>query len=419
MNRDELYRAIGGADDALLTEFEANRQKKSPAPWKRWGALAACAAVLLGGALLWKPWRLTEQPSAPTEASVPTSATATEAPTETDAPQEPLPELVFTDDGYDAALDIALPKGYFIRELTAEQIAAIWGQEALSWEGASPDVSGEVIYDGTGTPWVVRLDAALDGVTLRLELSPGRLPPQCTVIEGGETCDFYGTGVTAHAFGDYATVDFLRGEGEAAVGVRLTLNPATDALKELSRRAVSQSLRPDATLDLLFLRTDDVPEWRSESLDEAQAYADATFGAYLPTDLPENYVFTGAWRELGDDRDWLSISWSDGQGNELNLEVSRPDTVPALVHADQPQAYVWDYYGAEKPDVPEEYYETWIEPVFYRDEVTPELLLTRVHPNGDSGTCAPAFGIYHPDGTVLTLHAYGSQSSLTALFEIL
>ena len=418
MNRDELYRAIGGADDALLTEFE-NGQKKSPGPWKRWGALAACAAVLLGGALLWRPWRLTEQTAAPTEPPAPTSATASEALAETNAPSEPLPELVFADGGCDAALDIALPKGYFIRELTDAQIAAIWGQDALSWEGASPDVSGKVIYDETGTPWVVKLDAALNGETLRLELSPGRLPPQCMVVEGSETCDFYGTAVTAHAYGDYATVDFLRGEGEAAVGVRLTLNPATEALKELARRAVSQSLRPDGTLDLLFLRTDDVPEWRSESLDEAQAYADASFGAYLPTELPENYAFTGAWRELGDDRDWLSIGWADGQGNELSLEVSRPETVPALVHADQPQAYVWDYYGAEKPAVPEEYYETWIAPVFYRDEVTPELLLTRAHPNGDSGTYAADFGICSSDGTVLTIHAYGSQAALAALFRIL
>ena len=69
--------------------------------------------------------------------------------------------------------------------------------------------------------------------------------------------------------------------------------------------------------------------------------------------------------------------------------------------------------------MPEEYYETWIAPVFYRDEVTPELLLTRAHPNGDSGTYAADFGIYTPDGTLLTIHAYGSQAALAARFRIL
>ena len=67
--------------------------------------------------------------------------------------------------------------------------------------------------------------------------------------------------------------DFLRGEGETAVGVRLRLEPATDTLTALATRVVSQSLRPDGTLDVLFLRTEDVPAWRSEALDEAQAYA--------------------------------------------------------------------------------------------------------------------------------------------------
>lgn len=414
MTRDELYRAIGGADDALLTEFEAQKKKK-PGAWRRWGALAACAVLLAGGALWWQPWRLTAGPSAPPVATTEPATRASEAPEE----DRPLPELIFSDGGPRMALDIALPDGYFFRTLSAGQIAAIWGQETLSWEGASPDVTGEVIYDGTGTPWLVQLTAVQDGEVLRLELSPGRLPPQCAVIDGGETCDFYGTAVTARSYGTYAEVDFLRGAGETAVGVRLTLSPATDALTELARRVASQSLRPDGTFTLLFLQTDDIPAWRSEALDEAQAYADPAFGAYLPTGLPERCAFSGAWRELGQERDWLSVWWDDGQNETLSVTVSRPETVTALVHADQPEAYVWDYYGAEKPDVPAEYHETWTEPVFYRDEVTPELLATRIHPTDEQGRCSARFGICYPDGTCVIFYASAQRAALEALLACL
>lgn len=419
MKPEELYRAVGGADDALLTEFE---EQKTPKPWKRWGALAACAALLLGGTLWLHPWSAVGNTVSPTEAVDPPSpATAqpTEAPIAAPTPLDALPELVFTEDGYNMAADIAYPDGYFIRDLTDAQIAAIWGLETPSWEGETADVSGKVIYDGTGTPWVVQLAAVKDGETLYLELSPERLPPQCIAIADGKTCEFYGTAVRAFRSESYATVDFLRGEGETAVGVRLTLEPATDTLTAFATRVVSQSLRPDGTLDVLFLRTEDVPAWRSEALDEAQAYADASFGAYLPQTLPEGYAFSDAWREQGEDRDWLSANWFDGWARQLNVVVSRPEVVTELVRADEPQAYVWDYYGAEKPEVPEEYHATWVEPVFYRSEVTREVLFSRIHATDESGRCAARFGIYYPDGTVVRVYASAERSALETLLTAL
>ncbi len=418
MKPEELYEAIGGVDDALLAEFE-EQQKKRPQPWKRWGALAACAVLLLGGGLWLRPWSVAERPTEPTEPSAASTA-ATQTPSEAEVPPlSALPELVFTDEGYNMAADIAYPDGYFIRSLTAAQIAAIWGQETLSWEGVSPEISGQVIYDGTGMPWIVQLTAVQDGQTLYLELSPERLPPQCVVLEDGGTCEFYGTAVRAFRSETYATVDFLRGEGETAVGVRLTLEPVSEALEALATRAVSQSLRPEGTLALLFLQTEDVPVWRSEALDETQAYADASFGAYLPRALPEGYAFSDAWREQGEDRDWLSVNWLDGWNGQLNMTLSHPETVSALVHADQPEAYVWDYYGAEKPDVPEQYFETWTEPVFYRDEVTPEVLFSRIHGTDEAGSCTARFGIREADGTLLRIYASADRATLQTLLTAL
>lgn len=420
MTSEDIYRALGDVDDALLAEFEKTQRRQTP--WKQFGALAACAALLAGGLLWWRPWQTAARPT--DEPTTQTAPSATEAVRAGATPLELLPALIFTEGGHDLAADIAYPDGYFIRSLTDAQCAAIWGQEALSWEGFVPseehcNVTGNVIYDGQGMPWVVTLSVTADADTLTVELSPERLPPQCIAVEGGEACDFYGTAVTAQTLGSEARVSFLRGEGKTAVGVRMTFPAESEAMTELATRIVSQSLRQDATLSLLSLCTDEIPAWRSEKLTEAQTYADASFGAYFPTELPEGYAFSFAWRELGEDRDWLCAEWTDGRDGMLSLTVSRPEEVSALVHSDQRQAYVWDYYGAVKPDVPEEYFETWSEPIFYRDELTAEVLAARIHPTDEAAKSTARFGIYYPDGTVVRVYAAAERAALETLLAVL
>ena len=422
MTQDELYRALGDVDDALLDEFEhLQKVPRTKKPWKPAAALAACAALLLGTSMLLRSSIVTQRPEVPASTQPAPSSAASEpitvaAPT----PIADLPALTFAAGGFEVALDIGYPEGYFIRALTDAQLAAIWGQEDLRWEGVSPAeagyaVTGEVIYDGTGTPWVVRVHLNAGDEQLQIELSPGQLPPQCLATDAAETCYFYDTPVSAYDYGAYRTVDFLRGAGDAAVGVRLTLWGTGEALTELATRITAQSLRPDATLQVLFLATADIPEWRSKTLDEAAAYADAEFGAYLPAQLPTGFDFETAHRELGDDRNWLSAVWTDGAGSELVVEVSHPDDVPNLVHADQLQAYSWDYYSAEKPDVPDEYFATWQEPVFYAEELTAEVTAARIHPIDNVGVYQANFGVLYPDGTLVRLHGSAPRATLEAL----
>lgn len=422
MTQDELYRALGDIDDALLDEFEhTQKAPRTKKPWKPAAALAACAALLLGTSVLLRSSVVTQRPEAPLPTDpAPSSAAPEPIPVAAPTPIAELPALTFAEGGFELALDIGYPEGYFIRTLTDAQIAAIWGQDDLRWEGFSPAeagyaVTGEVIYDGSGTPWVVRLQLTVDDEQLQIELSPGQLPPQCLASETIETSSFYDTPVSAYDYGAYRTVDFLCGVSDEAVGVRLTLWGKGEALLELATRITAQSLRPDATLQLLSLATEDVPEWRSETLDEAAAYADADFGAYLPAQLPAGFDFATAHRELGDDRNWLSVAWSDGAGAELAVEVSRPENVSELVHADQLQAYVWDYYGTEKPDVPEESFATWQEPVFYAGELTAEVAAARIHPTDSAGVCQATFGVLYPDGTLVRLHGSAPRATLEAL----
>lgn len=406
MKREELFSAIGDVDDELLTEFERAASKKRRS-WLPWAASAACLALLLGALLrLWgaEP----EQAARRKENRETPSLTASEELGPTPAGQ--LPALIYGKDGQESSMDIGYPKGYFIRELSEAAIAGIWGQETLCWEGLLPSrengytVDGEVIYDGEGRPWVVQLHVGDDSDdTLLIELSPGHLPPSCIAQDGGATCSVYGVPVSAYEFKSYATISFLYGEGKAAVGARISLYGTLEHWKELAARIVSQSLREDGGLQLLSLATNDIPVWRSEELTEEEAYGE--FGAYLPKEAP--LAFECAWRELGEGRNWLNVSWMSGH-QSLNVTVDQDAELHTLVHVDETEAYVWDYYGTEKPEVPEVYFDTWQDPIFYREELSMQVIESRLH--GTEGLYSGQFGVLYPDGTVVHVYVYAENA---------
>lgn len=396
MRPEDLYDAFHEIDDDLLTPLPEAAPRRHPA--LRWGVLAACA-VLAAGALLWlHPWKkAAPQPSlaVPTLAGEPTAG----EPTGADEPAMPEPaELVYSTELSSSAADIGYPEGYFICTLSEAQLASIWGQETL-W---LPDTENEIIYDGNGVPWIVRLTVQTAGGTLTAELSPEQLPPVCLAEPAAETCEVYGTPVSAAAGPSYAVVSFLRGEGADAVGMRITMEGTLPPLQELAARLVTQSLEPDGVLQLRQLETADIPVWRSEQLDEEEAYADERFGAYLPTAVALS--FDRAHRELGEDRDWLSVSWS-ADVQDLTITVSHPSDIPTLVHADETARYdlrLPEDGVAADPD-------TRNFPVFYREELTRDVLAARLW-QGDFGGCSGAsFGVLEPDGTLLEISVYAQD----------
>lgn len=438
MKQEDIYRSISDIDPALLDRYAKAAHRRRRKRCLTWGALAACLCmVVAASALLWHPWEsrtvpVDELPHVSLRA--PQQTDTAEQSNQTAVPLESLPQLQFAQGVGEMAADIALPEGYFFRDLTPDQLAGIWGMDAASfqWEGFSPEnLTGKLIYDGEGRVWQATITGAGNaGSNFAICLSPEQLPASCIAYaEGDQTCEVHGIPVNAvyytNNLGSNCVITFLRGEGESAVGARIEASWTDDGteLMELLTRLVSQSLRKDGILQLTQLYTDEIPYWRSEQLTEAQARAEDALGAYLPKVLPADFCFENAGRQIGEDRDYLWASWTTTDYRSLSVTVDRLDDLRGLVHAEETEKYDKHLYfnqsaNPDAPEVPEEFWDSWSDPLFYAEELTTEVMDARFE-DFDSGECWARFGVLYADGTVVRVSANASREQLPELLSFL
>lgn len=350
-----------------------------------------------------------------------------------------LPVLVFEErvESMSPENDIALPEGYFLHDMTEGEIASIWGQEELSWEGiAVADtylLTGKIIYDGNGTVW----EATICGyeneeakeqyrTVFSLEISPDHLPPECVVYDTEKTtCQIWGTDVEAFFINGcawnseneeygytYYCSKFIR-EGKETVGVKAEMyayDGQEEEIKELMNAMASQSLRPEAKLQLSQLAAEDIPEWRSDRLTEEEAAKEGGMAAYLPAALPERFVFDGCWRELGQDRNYMTVQYRD-KNIFIDWSIDKMRREDVCVDIAVPESYDKGCYE-KMADVPEEYWDSVQNPLFAIEDVTLELL-KRIVPLQDGEEPEQIlFGVKYPDGTVVEFSGYAQAQEI-------
>ena len=215
---------------------ELGEPGKRPAPWKKYGAVAAALLLVcgLGGYGAWAAHvnsRSAPLPSYPPgwqgvpeigAVGAPDIATA-----EPGGPAEPAPHILagsyeVTRDGVtthyilpyveygetggeETALDWDVPPGAVKRELTGEDIAALMGGEDalsdhLAWDGYQ--LSGWAAWYGDGSFWGAYINGVLGyygGAANQFEfaVTAGQLPPTCIAYPGSAEQNIGGVTVTA------------------------------------------------------------------------------------------------------------------------------------------------------------------------------------------------------------------------------
>ena len=462
------------AHDRLMALGKAPAKKKSFS-LQKWGALAACAALILGvWAYLDPPPDL--EPKGTMEVLLPD---LTSEPGKTD-PVDPLqppedngilihspttedqtafycmPALNFQEGMGEVAACLALPEGSFYVELTLEDLQKIfWGPEGkpdtlnpdtnlpwvLGWDGYTVQIGAR--YDGNGDLWMLSVYGTKGLDTLELEISPGRLPPQCLADPGGESVDVNGTEVTSyyHAYdrdGDgltdhVCTSEFLvDGYGYRFRNVYTeTGEEEYDVAEAAKFQNVCFVIRAAQWTDSRcyfghIAHTDNIPAWEEIPFDTLSAAREkADFAPYLPQAVPGGMESFEGW--LTYQEGWCNTvhaAWyAAGSGAYANLAVYLPERAEehAVVDVNVPESYdVRLYEGAWYDQVPEAYRDEFHQPTFRAEDMSLAVVEARWRTweeKGSSGMLCN-FKILHDNGVLVAWESEGlTAQEVWALIE--
>ena len=426
------------------------KKKRSGSRWMKYGALAACAALIIGVGV----WKLAPAPATtpnPPQSSGQFAAGYNPLPGEKDlvesddlfvvsSPVEGgklafpmIPDINYQDitDQSQLSSDAArayLPPGSFMTDLKKEDIQTIfWGPEGkpqadhpkteqgdlpwmLFWDGYT--LQGRALYDGQGQLMELWLWGEQDRASFELELCLGALPFTCCidVNRGDIISEFNGVSVAGWSQvydrdGD-GQDDYICGSEfmtKNDIGVRFVNR--NSLMRAEYEQDGSMDLGGAQTFNALFVRqaltdggglyldhlmiNEAIPAWREETFDTlAQARQEADFAPYLPTAEPSGYgEFYGRLSYQEGAQNMLFVRWNQGYDN-VEVAVYRGENHSYnLADPARPETYDLRLYPIPWCDsVPQEYWDT----VKARG---------REH---DTGGMTYSFEVLHPDGTVVS-----------------
>lgn len=461
MDRQEISPAV---HEKLL---DLEPPKKRPSPWLKYGALAACAVLIVGVGV----WKLAPRPHTvpdpgqsagqfaanydplPGEKDVvgPDDSFVVNSPVENDKLMFPMiPGINYQDitDQPGTAADRAYYEpGSFTVDLTKEDIQAIfWGPEGkpetadgdlpwmLFWDGYT--LQGYSRYDSQGQFTELTIWGEKDQASFELELRLGGLPLSCCIDldRGDELSEFNGVEVAGWSQvydrdGD-GQDDYICGSEfmtKNDIGVRFTsqnngkAEDGVDGEAWFNSLFVRQALISDGGLYLDHLMTNEnIPAWREESFETlAQARQEADFAPYLPKSDPEGYEeFFGHLTYQEDRENTLHVSWSRHYSSVI-INIHREDTYAYnLVSPDEPELYDLRLYPVPWCySVPEEYHETVDRPAFRAEDMSLDIVEARWNENDMSGRIY-SFDVLYPDGTLVSYRCNGmTAEQVWALVE--
>lgn len=158
---------------------------------------------------------------------------------------------------------------------------------------------------------------------------------------------------------------------------------------------------------------------KSEKRTEDQARAEAALGAYVPARLPEGYGFEDAYCIPEDSEANLTVCWSRGMDFIL-LHIGKPLSLPQTVDVGRTELYDERLYEVPYGEsVPEEYREIFNSPVFAAEDLSLDLVRSRMTAYGDQGdTDTPRgnFGVLYPDGVLVRFNGRGTAEEIWEMF---
>lgn len=161
-------------------------------------------------------------------------------------------------------------------------------------------------------------------------------------------------------------------------------------------------------------------ELQHQKLTEEEARAMSLVGNYVPTALPEGYVFEEARSMMDTEEENLTLCWSRGM-DYIMLSVEKREELPDTMDVARRECYDERLYQIPYGEtVPEEYRDSFNDPVFAVEDLSLEVIESRMKSYDDSGdTDTPRgnFCVLYPDGVLVRFSGRGTAEEIWAMFR--
>ncbi|MCI9143192.1 MAG: hypothetical protein HFH87_11325 [Lachnospiraceae bacterium] len=153
----------------------------------------------------------------------------------------------------------------------------------------------------------------------------------------------------------------------------------------------------------------------TRKLTEEEARSMEVLGSSVPSKLPQGYVFDNAYCYQETPEENLGMTWTRGT-DSIMLYLSIPENSPATVDIGKPETYDERLYEIPHAEtVPGEYRETVNDPVFAWEDMSLEVVRSRIvarEDAGDTNTPRGNFRVLYSNGVVLRFNGRGTPEEI-------
>jgi hypothetical protein len=290
------------------------------------------------------------------------------------------------------AANIYIP-GHFWQELTANEIKAVFPELEnthiiKATANFQSDENGATLFN---------IDAnakSTSGFKTYIQIAPGGIELDYVFDSETKSSDVLGTAVTA---GYFETKPNSKGLKNVIYFATFKISDVAYYVELGGAEAENEDLKNEiskiigllieggaADLDVFHPV---VPELREDRLSLDEARTDIDFGAYLPTTLPDGFIFEDALRYINQEHNALYVNWTKGMGY-INWSVSLLDDndKTRITSVADTKNYDIALYPIPRADsVPDELREVVDNPIFPIDELTLDVVKARTYETVDAG----------------------------------
>ena len=398
----------------------------------RYAGLAACAAVLL--LCVWtipglfnapvdnianNPGEINEGDINIIESGDPQNGaqvgTIVDDPTDPNSQTRPLYALTFNVGASIMQADAQWAFGCFDYDLNDEQLNAVFpGLNLIFAANAFYGVDGTLLS-------VTAIESMIPGrmeypamymdayKRTEIKLGEGQIIEDCVVMydDTPQISDVFGVPVAAYIIDfNRNNVVFFQAEFTLEnIAYRISLyDNITDGQKRMTE--IVNTIIYNGAADLTVLANPVIPELRHDSLTLNEARLDPDFGLFIPSSVPNGFVFESSYRVIDQRQNNLFVHWGK-QNSYIEILVSEPTEFDRehIVSVSEREKYDMTLYTIPLADsVPGELWDYVDHPVFLADEFSLEVIQARAYwvdtDRGDVPAWRMSFSVLYGDNLV-------------------